>query len=111
MMERKLSRSDSKPTREPSETFVEHEPISVPYIVHEGIMARFERIIKRLWVTITILVVLLVGTNIAWLIYESQFQVVQTYDVEQNTEGGDNNDMRGIELNGKTTCDDGKDKG
>lgn len=50
----------------------------VPYIVHEKDMARMERSNKRLWIVIVLLVVLLVGSNIAWTIYESQFETVET---------------------------------
>lgn len=67
---------------------------SVPYIVHEGIMTRFERVIRRLWVIILILIVLFVGTNIAWIVYENQFEDVVTQtemEVHQDTEDGGNN--------------------
>lgn len=45
----------------------------VPYIVHEADMARQERTIKRLWILLILLIVLFVGSNIAWVAYESQF--------------------------------------
>ena len=48
-------------------------PENVPYIVHESSMARMERQIKRLWITVLVLIVMLVGTNGAWLLYNSQF--------------------------------------
>lgn len=51
---------------------------NVPYIVHESAMARDERIIKRLWIVIILLILLLVGSNCAWLYYESQFETVET---------------------------------
>lgn len=58
-------------------------PDAVPYLVHEGILARFERTVKRLWILVLILILLLVGTNVAWLIYESQFEDVSvTQDVD-----------------------------
>ena len=44
-------------------------PPSVPYIVHESAQARMERTLGRLWVTIVLLIVLLVGTNLAWIVY------------------------------------------
>ena len=70
-------------------------PEAVPYIVHESAMARTERGAKRLWTAIILLIVLLVGSNGAWLWYESQFETVVTnteeYKVEQNTEDGGNN--------------------
>ena len=46
----------------------------IPYIVHEGAMSRMERVNKRLIAIIVLLIVLLVGSNIAWLIYESKYQ-------------------------------------
>ncbi len=46
-------------------------PQTVPYIVHESDMARAERTQKRLWVVILLLIVLLVGSNCAWIYYES----------------------------------------
>lgn len=61
-------------------------PETVDYIVHEGTVARFERIIKRLWILVLVLVLLLVGTNIAWIIYESQFEDVS---VTQDVDTGD----------------------
>lgn len=49
-------------------------------------MARFERIIKRLWITVILLIVLLVGSNVAWLIYESQYEDF-SITAEQDGEG------------------------
>jgi MFS-type transporter involved in bile tolerance (Atg22 family) len=58
----------------------------VPYIVHEADMARQERTIKRLWVLLILLIVLFVGSNIAWIVYESQFEDVV---VEQEVDTGE----------------------
>lgn len=74
----------------------------VPYIVHEADMARQERTIKRLWILLILLVVLLVGSNIAWIAYESQFadEVITTeIDAEQETTDG-NNYVVGGDMNG-----------
>ena len=57
---------------------VQNAPESVPYIVHESSMARMERQIKRIWITVLVLIVMLVGTNGAWLLYNSQFETVET---------------------------------
>ena len=62
-------------------------PESVPYIAHESAMARAERSAKRLWVVIILLIVLLVGSNGAWLWYESQFEVVETTTIEAEQDG------------------------
>ena len=64
-------------------------PVSVPYVVHESSMARAERQAKRLIAIIILLIILFVGSNIGWLIYESQFEDVITseeiiVDAEEN---------------------------
>jgi hypothetical protein len=73
----------------------------VPYIVHESDMARLERTIKRLWILLVLLIVLLVGSNVAWTIYESQFEyeTVTEIDADQETEDG-NNYVVGGDMNG-----------
>lgn len=48
---------------------VQSAPENVPYIVHEASMARMERQIKRLWITVLVLIVMLVATNGAWIWY------------------------------------------
>ena len=60
----------------------------VPFIVHEGTMARAEITIKRLWITILLLIALLVGTNGAWIWHESQFEDIA---ISQENEDGYNN--------------------
>lgn len=60
---------------------------TIPYIAHEGGMARMERIIKRLWILCIVLIVLLVSTNIAWLIYEAQF--TDEVKIEQEVDAND----------------------
>lgn len=73
-----------------------HSGDPVPYIVHEGDMSRMERVCKRLWILLIILALLLVGTNVAWIIYESQFEVIETVqEVEQDAENGMNNFIGG----------------
>lgn len=74
---------------------------------HEGDMSRMERANKRLWIVIIILIVALCGTNAAWVVYESQFEVVEesTFQTEQETEDGDNIVVGG-NYNVKTESDD-----
>ena len=68
----------------------------VPFIVHEGTMARAEITIKRLWITILLLIVLLVGTNAGWIWFESQFEYSQTtQEVTQESNHGDNSFIGG----------------
>lgn len=61
----------------------------ISYVAFESVCARFERTIKRLWVLVIILTVLLVGTNCAWLWYESQFSYVETTEVSQDVDATD----------------------
>ena len=68
---------------------VHNEPESVPYIVHESAMARAERTAKRLWITILVLIFMLVGTNGAWLWYNSQFETVETVTEEYQADASD----------------------
>lgn len=50
-----------------------------------------ERTIKKLWVIIILLIVLLVGTNAGWIYYESQFEVAEstTNEIEQEVDTGE----------------------
>ena len=58
--------------------------------------AMAERTIKRLWIVILVLIIALIGTNDAWLYYESQFEdVVWTQEVVQDAENGTNNFVGG----------------
>lgn len=63
----------------------------VSLYVHEKTMSMVERTIRRLWITIILLIILLVGSNVAWLIYESQFEYFETTTVTQDNENGYNN--------------------
>jgi hypothetical protein len=74
----------------------ENQNVNVPYVVHESAMARSERHNKRLWIVILVLIGALIGTNLAWIIYENSFEdyvITEEYDVEQDADGGDNNSI------------------
>lgn len=60
----------------------------ISYAVHEGMMARMERTIRRLWILCIVLVILLAGTNAAWIYYENSFEDVV---VTQENDDGYNN--------------------
>ena len=81
-------------------------PASVPYVVHESAMARAERQTKSLIWVIVLLIVLLVGSNGAWLWYENQFDIVEetTTTITQDNADGYNNYIGndGDIVNGKT---------
>lgn len=71
----------------------ERDIAPVPYIVYEGTMARFERIIKKLWVVILIVVFLLVASNGAWLYAWTQYEY-SSVDITARQDG------RGINIIG-----------
>lgn len=60
----------------------------VSFAAFESAMLRAERANKRLWFIVLLLIVLLFGTNAAWLYYESSFEDIE---VTQENEGGFNN--------------------
>ena len=61
------------------------EHTNIPFIAYEGAMSRFERINRRLWIAVVLLIVLLTGSNIAWLVYESQYE---SYTITAEQDGG-----------------------
>lgn len=63
---------------------------TISYAAHEGMLARMERTIRRLWILCIILILLLAGTNAAWIWYENQF-VDETLTVTQDSPDGINN--------------------
>ena len=82
------------------------KPDPVPFAVHEADMARMERTVKRLWILLLLLVVLFVGSNLAWVWYESQFEDVYTEITQENEDGynnfiGNDGDIYNGEANNK----------
>jgi hypothetical protein len=58
-------------------------PENIPYYIHESMMARQERTIRRLWILCLVIFLAFVGSNAAWIYYESQFaEEVVTQDVD-----------------------------
>lgn len=47
----------------------EHEQASVPYFIHEGQMARMERIVKRLIILLVAAIALFIVNNVIWMKY------------------------------------------
>ena len=61
----------------------------VPFAAHESALARSERHNKRLWIVILVLIGALIGTNLAWIIYENSFEDIVSaeeiiVDAEEN---------------------------
>lgn len=60
----------------------------IPMVAHESMLARQERTIRRMFIIVILLIVLLVGTNAAWIWYESQFEEQET-SISQEVDSGD----------------------
>ena len=81
-------------------------PKDVPYIVHEGAMARNERLIKRLIIAITISIILLFACNGMWLYAWMQYDYG---DVTLDSNDGGNASFVGADgdiINGNGTGED-----
>ena len=66
-------------------------PKDVPYIAHKRAVARLERVIKRMWVLVILLIILFVASNGAWIWLESQVEEVKTVETyEANADNGGN---------------------
>lgn len=63
------------------------KPNDVPYIVFESEIARLERVITRLWITILALITVIAVGVTAFFWYESQFE---TISYQQDGEGLNN---------------------
>ena len=63
----------------------------MPIAQHEKDRNRLMSIIKRLIAVIVILIVLLVGTNVGWLVYVAQYEAVEETTITQVNEDGYNN--------------------
>ena len=72
-------------------------------VMHESESMRQDRTIKRLWILCILLIVLLVGTNFAWIVYENQFEdIIETVQIEadQQADGDSNNYVIGGDYHG-----------
>ena len=62
----------------------------VPYIVYESEAARHERTVKRLLTALLLTILLMVGTNLAWLYVWNQYDITSetvTIENEGDAEG------------------------
>ena len=71
-------------------------PETIDYLVHEGIVVRQERHIKRLWILCIVIFAAFIATNAGWIIYESQWQdEVITQEIQQDSGQGGSNSYNG----------------
>lgn len=80
----------------------------IPYLAFESSQARMERVNKKLWIVILFLIVALVGSNAAWIFYESQWQYVQSsteVSQELDSDNGDAIINDGVHINEQSETD------
>lgn len=72
----------------------------------EANAVRLERTISRLWILLIIMLIFLVGTNVAWICYEQQFEDISTTTtVTQDVDSGNGGDAAindGVHINGES---------
>ena len=72
---------------------------AIPYIAYESAMARMERANKRNFIIIIILIFALIATNAGCIIYEIQFETVETTtQIEAEQSGADVNIVGGGDI-------------
>lgn len=85
--------------------------ITIPYVVYESQQERNDKQHKRLWILCIILIFALIASNLAWIIYESQFETVtedtSVIRVDQQADEGSNNSVIGDSYYGYETNDNG----
>ena len=71
--------------------------------MEEGVLGLYKEIIsdlkkasKRNFIIIIILLVMLFASNIAWLVYESQYETVSDETITQEQEDTNNSNMSGV---------------
>lgn len=78
--------------------------VTIPLACHENDMEREDRKHKRLWILILVLIVALVGSNVGWIYYESQWEDVvtetNTQTITQDSGDGGSNTYNGDFLGG-----------
>ena len=80
----------------------------MPIAQHEKDQSRLMGIIKWLIAVIVILIVLLVGSNVGWLVYESSFETVETNEtiIEAEQDGSGVNIVGGGDVDYGTESED-----
>lgn len=90
---------------------------NIPYIAYESALARNERTIKRLIISLVLSIVLMFASNAVWLWAFSQYEYVDettTTTVKQDGKGqnvyGDNNKLNGADDSSDKTPKNGEEK-
>ena len=66
------------------------KPSSVPYAVLEDFKETAKANSSKWFIICLVLIVLLVGSNIGWLVYESQYEVIESTTESYDLDTGEN---------------------
>lgn len=80
----------------------------VPYIVFESEQARHERTIKRLVIALLVAIALIFASNMAWLWFFNQFDIISDEVTVDGTENGNANfiGQDGVINNGRSESEE-----
>lgn len=76
----------------------------------ESITTKLERTIEKLWIMCIILIILLVGSNGAWLYYQSQFEETTTVQQEVDANADNGSDLNLTTVGGDYHGGEGENK-
>lgn len=62
--------------------------VTIDWAAHEADMARMERVNRRLWVALLVVIALFTITNAAWMVYENSFIDEVTVTQESDAKDG-----------------------
>ena len=83
------------------------KPSSVPYAVLEDFKETAKANSLKWFIVCLVLIVLLVGSNIGWLVYESQYEVIESTTESYDLDTGENGNAI---VNGEGSVIIGEDK-
>ena len=79
----------------------------VPYIVYESEAARHERTVKRLLTALIITILLMVGTNMAWLYVFNQYDITSETVTIENDGDAEGSNLIGAGANASGVINNG----
>lgn len=62
--------------------------VTIDWAAHEADMARMERVNRRLWIALIVVIALFTITNAAWIVYENSFIDEVTVTQESDAKDG-----------------------
>lgn len=62
--------------------------VTIDWAAHEADMARMERVNRRLWIALLVVIALFTITNAAWIVYENSFIDEVTVTQESDAKDG-----------------------